>query len=177
VQLIAALLHEPDLLVLDEPFAGLDPVNMRLLRDLILAEHRRGATILFSTHVMVHAEEICEHVVMIHRGRKVLDDSLASIRRRHDPRTIHFEPLDSGADPAALRAVPGVEAVTRNGNGYRVDLIEGSDPARAMREITAMIPSARVELDRPTLEDVFLRIVAGEGARQTRQEWSSEIRG
>ena len=76
VQLIAAVLHEPDLLILDEPFSGLDPVNMRLLRELILAEHRRGATIIFSTHVMVHAEEICNHIVMLHKGCKVLDEEL-----------------------------------------------------------------------------------------------------
>ncbi len=94
VQLIAAVLHEPDLLIFDEPFSGLDPVNMRLLRDLILAEHRRGATILFSTHVMVQAEEICDHIIMLNRGRKVLDESLASIRQRHDPRAIRFEPFD-----------------------------------------------------------------------------------
>src|SRR5947207_2717271 len=75
VQLIAAILHQPELLILDEPFSGLDPVNTRLLRDLILAEHRRGATILFSTHIMVQAEELCEHIVMLHRGRKVLDES------------------------------------------------------------------------------------------------------
>ena len=77
VQILAAIIHEPDLLILDEPFSGLDPVSTRLLRDLILEEHRRGATILFSTHVMPQAEEICQHVVMIHRGRKVLDEPMS----------------------------------------------------------------------------------------------------
>src|SRR3984893_5122781 len=94
VQFLAAIIHEPDLLILDEPFSGLDPISMRLLRDVILEEHRRGATILFSTHVMPQAEEICQHVVMIHRGRKVLDEDLAAIGRRYDPRTIWFDPLD-----------------------------------------------------------------------------------
>ena len=103
VQLLAAVLHEPDLLILDEPFSGLDPVNMRLLRDLILAEHRRGATILFSTHVMVQAEEMCDHIVMLHKGRKVLDEDLPSIRRRHDPRALVFEPFERGADAARAR--------------------------------------------------------------------------
>src|SRR5690348_5063725 len=101
VQFIAAVLQEPDLLILDEPFSGLDPVNMRLLRDLILAEHKRGATIIFSTHVMVQAEELCEPIVMMHKGRKVLDEDLASIRRRHDPRTLIFEPFERGADSSA----------------------------------------------------------------------------
>ena len=97
VQFLAAIIHQPDLLILDEPFSGLDPVSARLLRSLVREEHQRGATILLSTHVMAHAEE-CGHVVMIHRGRKVLDDSVAAIRRRYDPRTIHFEPLEPGAD-------------------------------------------------------------------------------
>ena len=92
VQFLAAIIHQPDLLILDEPFSGLDPVSARLLRELVREEHRRGATILLSTHVMTHAEEICEHVVMIHRGRKVLDDSVAG-----DP-----PPLRSADDP--LRA-------------------------------------------------------------------------
>ena len=111
VQFLAAIVHQPDLLILDEPFSGLDPVSSRLLRELVLEEHRRGATILLSTHVMTQAEDMCEHVVMIHRGRKVLDDSVAAIRRRYDPRTIRFEPLDAAADLAPIRALPEVERI------------------------------------------------------------------
>ena len=89
LQFIAAVIHEPDLLILDEPFSGLDPVNMRLLRDLVLEQHRRGATIIFSTHVMHQAEQICDHVVMINDGDKVLDETLAGdpapVRPAHDP--------------------------------------------------------------------------------------------
>src|SRR5205823_14664110 len=70
VQFLAAIIHRPDLVILDEPFSGLDPVSARLLRDLILEEHRRGATILFSTPVMQQAEDICQQVVMMHQGRK-----------------------------------------------------------------------------------------------------------
>jgi len=113
IQFIASVIHQPDLLILDEPFSGLDPVNMRLLRDLVLAEHRRGATVIFSTHVMVQAEQICEHVVMIHEGRKRLDDRLADVKRRYDPRTIRFEPLDPESGPDPLRAVHGVASVRR----------------------------------------------------------------
>ncbi|MEL6741471.1 MAG: ATP-binding cassette domain-containing protein, partial [Planctomycetota bacterium] len=72
VQFIASVLHEPDLLILDEPFSGLDPVNMRLLRDLIREQHEGGRTVIFSTHVMVQAEQLCDHIVMIHNGKKVL---------------------------------------------------------------------------------------------------------
>jgi ABC-2 type transport system ATP-binding protein len=158
VQLIAAVLHEPDLLIFDEPFSGLDPVNMRLLRDLILAEHRRGATILFSTHVMVQAEEICDHIIMLNRGRKVLDESLASIRQRHDPRAIRFEPFDGDTDLSPLRAIAGVADVVREGASYRIDLAEGADAVRTLRAIAASTRPARLELQRPTLEDIFITL-------------------
>ena len=84
IQIVAATIHEPDLLILDEPFSGLDPVSTRLLREQIQAEHKRGATVLFSTHVMPQAEEICDHVVMVHRGQKVLDDPVSTILRPRD---------------------------------------------------------------------------------------------
>ncbi len=159
VQFIAAILHQPDLLILDEPFSGLDPVNMRLLRDVILAEHRRGATILFSTHVMVQAEEICDHIVMLNRGRKVLDESLSSIRRRHDPRALAFEPFEREADVRALQGVDGVSSVTRDGSTYRIDMREGADPVGVMRSVAQTIPPARLELHRPSLEDIFIGLV------------------
>jgi ABC-2 type transport system ATP-binding protein len=159
VQLIAAILHQPDLLILDEPFSGLDPVNMRLLRDVIQAEHRRGATVLFSTHVMVQAEEICDHIVMLNRGRKVLDENLSSIRRRHDPRALVFEPFEREADVSVLRGLDGVANVTRDGGTYRVDMREGADPVGVMRRVAQAIPPARLELHRPSLEDIFIGLV------------------
>jgi ABC-2 type transport system ATP-binding protein len=168
VQFLAAIIHQPDLLILDEPFSGLDPVSSRLLRDLVREEHRRGATILLSTHVMTQAEDMCEHVVMIHHGRKVLDDSVAAIRRRYDPRTIRFEPLDPAADLAPLRAISAVEQV-EDGSGsaraglpasFDIRLAEGADPGSAIRQITAAVTPARIELARPRLEDIFISLVS-----------------
>jgi ABC-2 type transport system ATP-binding protein len=151
-------------LILDEPFSGLDPVSTRLLKELILAEHRRGTTVLFSTHVMPQAEELCDHVVMIHRGRKVLDDPVTSILRPHDSRALTFEPLEANADVGAVRALPEIEGCTAVGNGYEVALRDGVDPARAMQSVTAAVRVARIELKRPTLEDVFVGIVAADAA-------------
>lgn len=165
VQFLATVLHEPDLLILDEPFSGLDPVNMRLVRELILEQHARGRTVLFSTHVMSQAEEICDHVVMIHDGVKVLDAPLGEVRRRHDPRRLLFEPLDPSSPPDALAAVPGVRRVEASARGeglWTVDLMEGADPSETLRRLVAILPPARVEVDRPSLEDVFVGIVAGE---------------
>jgi len=162
LQFISAVIHEPDLIILDEPFSGLDPVNMRLLRDLVLDEHRRGATIIFSTHVMHQAEQICDHVVMINDGRKVLDKSLVGIRAEYDPRTILFEPLDSGADLEPLRRLDGVQEVTRTNGAFEIALADGLEPSSAMAGIVSALPAARVELNRPTLEDVFIRIVSAD---------------
>jgi len=178
IQFVAAIIHEPDLLILDEPFSGLDPVSMRQLRDLVVAEHRRGATILFSTHVMPQAEEICDHVVMIHRGRKVLDDPVSDIRRRYDPRAIVFEPLQTGADVGRVRALPEVESLTQVDGGYEVLLRPGSDPAGAIERLTAAVPVARVELKRPRLEDIFVQIVnEGRGTTQADESLRAELQG
>ena len=170
VQFVAAVIHQPELLILDEPFSGLDPVNMRLLRELVLAEHRRGATVIFSTHVMIQAEEICDHVVMINAGDKVLDETVAGIHRRFDPHTIELEPLLDGADPAVVSALPAVRSVTTGNGGWEVSLVDGADPASAIRDLVAALPVARVELRRPTLEDVFVQLVAGAGAASGEDE-------
>jgi ABC-2 type transport system ATP-binding protein len=161
VQVLAAMIHQPDLLVLDEPFSGLDPVNQRLLRDLVLEEHRRGATVLFSTHAMVHAEQLCDHIVMIHRGGKVLDETMSGIRARFDPRSLLFEPFDPAADVTALSRVPGVQSVRRDGGAWEIGLAEGTNPAAAIRAVASAVAPARIEVRRPTLEDVFVAIVSG----------------
>jgi ABC-2 type transport system ATP-binding protein len=163
VQFIAAIIHQPDLLILDEPFSGQDPVSVRVLRERIEHEHRRGATVLLSTHVMANAEEMCQHVVMIHQGRKVLDESMIGLRRQFDPRTIHFEPLDPDADPLPLRAVHGVERISRHEGHFTITMSAGVDPAGAIGRLAMTVAPARVELARLRLEDVFIRIVA-EGA-------------
>ena len=164
VQLVVATIHKPDLLVLDEPFSGLDPVSTRMLRDLIIEEHRRGATILFSTHVMPQAEEICQHIIMVHEGRKVLDDALATIRSRYDPRSVQLDPLDPAADTTVLSSIPEVERVEGTDRGVEILLRDGTDPAAAMRRIMETAPASRIELTRPRLEDIFIRIVAGGGS-------------
>lgn len=163
IQFISTVIHEPELLILDEPFSGLDPVNMRLLRDLVQEQHQRGATILFSTHVMAQAEHLCDHVLMIHRGEKVLDEAPADIRRRFDPHTLELEPLDPEARPESLESLDVVRAVTRRGNAWEVSLEPEADVRAAIPAVVARVPAARVELRRPSLEDVFVQLVASSG--------------
>ena len=163
IQFISTVIHEPELLILDEPFSGLDPVNMRLLRDLVQEQHQRGATILFSTHVMAQAEHLCDHVLMIHRGEKVLDEAPADIRRRFDPHTLELEPLDPDARPESLESLDVVRTVARRGNVWEVSLEPEAEVRVAIPAVVARVPAARVELRRPSLEDVFVQMVAGSG--------------
>jgi ABC-2 type transport system ATP-binding protein len=163
IQFVASILHRPELLILDEPFSGLDPVSVRLLKDVINEEKRRGTTILFSTHVMAQAEELCDRVVMIHKGSKVLDESMSKLRRRYDAARVIFEPLDPAADIGALRSVPGVGAVVARGDEYELQLAAGTDPAAVIRDAAARVVPARVEIARLRLEDMFVSIVRGGG--------------
>jgi ABC-2 type transport system ATP-binding protein len=161
VQFVAAAIHHPDLLILDEPFSGLDPVNQRLMRDLVFEEHRRGATVLFSTHIMVHAEQLCDRVVMIHRGKKVLDQTMAGIHETFDPRQIQFEPLAPDADIGRLRGVPGVVSAVPDGSVWNIALDRHAEPAAVIPALVTAVTPSRVEIRRPTLEDVFVSIVTG----------------
>jgi len=165
IQFISSVIHEPELLILDEPFSGLDPVNMRLLRDLIRELHDGGTTIIFSTHVMVQAEQLCDHIVMIARGKKVLDDSLAGIRTRFDAGAVLFEPAGSSFDVESLRGLSLIETIRPAKDAspghalYEVKLAGGTNATDAIAAITASTPTSRIEVSRPTLEDVFIELV------------------
>jgi len=160
VQFVGTIINQPDLIILDEPFGGLDPVSVRLLKDLIAEENQqRGATILFSTHVMEHAEEMCNHIVMIHKGRKVLDEPMAGLRRQFDTRTVHLEPLDPQADLSRLNALPGVEQIRITEGGCEVRLTAELNPEAAIRQLAAAVAPARIEFARVRLEDVFVGLV------------------
>jgi len=166
VQFLAAVLHEPQLLILDEPLTGLDPVSALLLRQVIRAEHDRGTTIVLSTHAMEQAEEVCDHIVMINHGRKVLDDTVAAIRGHYDPQVIRLEPLQERVDDAALRLLPEVARVARDGaGGFEIHLVRGADPGDAIARVAALVPARRIELAHRRLEEIFISIVsAAQGA-------------
>tara|TARA_R110002073_G_scaffold1715_3_gene12407 strand:- start:164345 stop:165337 length:993 start_codon:yes stop_codon:yes gene_type:complete len=161
VQFVASVLHDPDLIILDEPFSGLDPVNMRLLRKLIDDQHSAGKTVIFSTHVMYQAEQLCDHIVMIHEGAKVLDDTLDDIRTRFDPRAIHVDPVGGLGMSDQIAQVNGVAHVSPVENALEVVLDNDVDPQIAMKTILDAYPMNRIEIKRPTLEDVFIEIVTG----------------
>ncbi len=175
VQFLSTIIHDPDLIILDEPFSGLDPVNMRLLRDLIDELQQAGKTIIFSTHVMQQAEQLCDRVIMINRGYKVLDATLEEIRSQFDPRTILVEPIDGELEASRLYALPGVQSVEVSGAVHELSFTDGTDPASAIRSITEALPVRRVELRRPTLEDVFVELATRDG-EQSEHELRQSLR-
>ncbi|MEM7327755.1 MAG: ATP-binding cassette domain-containing protein [Pseudomonadota bacterium] len=158
VQILSALAHRPDFLILDEPFSGLDPVNQQALEDLIIDEHKRGATIVFSTHVMEHAERLCEKIVMMARGRKVfdgtLDEGFAALGR-----AVHIGVSD-GFDLHAALAPSGFDA-QREGDHWRISLSpaqSSQDALRAAIDLGAPITSFTPQEAR--LRDVFVSLVS-----------------
>jgi ABC-2 type transport system ATP-binding protein len=110
---------------------------------------------------MQHAEQLCDHVVMIHRGEKVLDQTMAGIRETFDPHRILFEPLDPSFDVERLRSVPGVVSLSRDGSAWDVALDRDVDASAVIPRLVAAAVPSRIEVRRPTLEDVFLSIVSG----------------
>ena len=162
VQILATLAHRPDFLILDEPFSGLDPVNQQVLEDLIRAEHARGATILFSTHVMEHAERLCDRIVMMARGRKVFDGTLpeafASLEKGA---SIEVETgFDLGTALAAKGFAAQRAADRGHGDAWRIALPKGVGPQDALRAaIEAGAPITGFAPDEARLRDVFVSLV------------------
>ena len=162
LQFIGAVLHEPSLLILDEPFSGLDPVNRRLLSSVVRQLKESGTTILFSTHQMEQAEDLCDQVLLIHKGEKVLDETMSQIHSRFDPRTILAQPANSiDAATQALKVVAGIESMrwSLEQKSFEIRLLEGVDPQHAMVDMMRATPLRRVELQRATLDDVFVKLV------------------
>ncbi len=156
VQIGATLLHEPELIILDEPFSGLDPVNARMLRELIFDMKEDGRTIIFSTHVLFQAEQICERFFMINRGQKVLDATLGEIREQFDPRTLLVRSADDRFNPNSF---DGVRTSSFLNGEHEVHIDPGHDPVEVMRTMLADSPLQKVELRQPSLDDIFISLV------------------
>jgi ABC-2 type transport system ATP-binding protein len=173
VQFLAAVIHEPELLILDEPFSGLDPVNAVVLDRLIRELRANGVTILLCTHLMHQAETVCDRFVLIHKGRKRLDATLAQVRERFDPRELHYEPLRATPELAPqLARLPGVLAVrpSDDGHGWRLSLGADAAPEELFRRLLDLGPARALELARVTLDHVFVRVVReAEGERAAQQ--------
>ena len=167
VQFISAVVSRPRLLILDEPFSGLDPVNAESLRDAVLALRREGTTVVFSTHDMSAAEKLCDRICMIFKGRKVLDGTLDAIQQQYGHDTVRVR-LGGGA--AVLSGIPGIDAVNDHGNFQ--DLRCSVDPQILLRTLVERTPVLQFEVAKPSLHDIFVRI-----ARPTAEDLRNDIDG
>jgi ABC-2 type transport system ATP-binding protein len=164
VQFIATVIPEPRLLILDEPFSGLDPVSAEAIRSAILDLRRRGVTVILSTHDMYLAESLCDYIFMIFRGRKVLDGTLNSIQERYGDDTIQ---VTANGGAGVLQSLPGVEQVRDLGQVQELRLARGADPQDVLRALLDQTRVSSFSLKKPTLHDIFLRI-AGPSAGEAK---------
>jgi ABC-2 type transport system ATP-binding protein len=163
VQFIAAVIPEPKLLILDEPFGGLDPVSADTIRSALLDLRRRGVTVILSTHDMNLAETMCDYIFMIFRGRKVLDGTLTSIQDRYMEDTIRVT-VSGGF--ATVEHLAGVQQIRDLGQVQELQLKRGADAQEVLRALVAQARVTSFSLMKPSLHDIFLRI-AGPAAEET----------
>jgi ABC-2 type transport system ATP-binding protein len=163
IQFVAAVMHDPDLVILDEPFSGLDPVNQELFKGILLELKQGGKAVIFSTHQMEQAEKLSDDLCLINRGRVVLQGSVRDVKRRHGSNTLAVE---FEGDGAFLETLPGVRRAILYGNQAELQL----DDHPRLRELVAVI-NERVELRsfelrEPSLQSIFLEVVGGVRAGQ-----------
>lgn len=159
VQFIATVVSQPELVILDEPFTGLDPVNADVIREAILSLRDKGTTVILSTHDMSVAEKMCDFIFMIFKGRKVLDGTLASIQDQFGSDTIRIR-TENGA--SAFANIEGVEKVTDFGQLQELRVTPDSDPQQIITQVMARTRVTSFELTRPSLHDIFVRIAGPE---------------
>jgi ABC-2 type transport system ATP-binding protein len=164
VQFISTLLHDPDLVIFDEPFAGLDPVNAEVVLDTVLDLRRRGRTILFSTHIMEQAEKLCDSICIIARGRKLVDDTLTRVKEAHGGRNLIVAFDGSRGSSARVFGEPRLVARLQDFGRYaEIELAPGAD---AQEILKALVESgarlSRFELAAPSLHKIFVDLVGPE---------------
>lgn len=155
VQIIAALIHDPQLVILDEPFTGLDPVNLKAVKDLILDLKKNGKTILISTHMMDQLERICDRIFMLHRGVGVLHGSVGEIKSRYGKNTIILE------YEGELKDIPGVKKIDHSSNYAELILEAEGDPQEVLKRLVTEVRVSRFEISAPSLNEIFIEVVEG----------------
>jgi len=155
IQIIAAICHDPGFIILDEPFSGLDPVNMKLVKDLIIQLGKEGKTILISTHMMDQVERMCDRILMIHKGSGVLYGSVGEIKSRFGKNTIFLE------FEGQLENIAGVKKINYSGNYAELILEEGADAQNVLKNIVSMVRVNKFEISMPSLNEIFIQVVEG----------------
>ncbi len=155
VQFIITIIDRPEIIILDEPFSGLDPVNTEIIREVILGLRKDGSTVIFSTHDMAVAEKMCDFIFMIYKGQKVLDGTLRSIQDVYGQDTVRLQ-TEMGTE--ALKGVAGIDKVNDFGQVQEIRLLPDTDPQSILKQVLEKTRVDRFEMSAPTLEEIFIRI-------------------
>jgi ABC-2 type transport system ATP-binding protein len=156
-QIIATLIHKPELVIIDEPFSGLDPVNTQMVKNVLIDLRRQGATIIMSTHQMHQVEEMCDRILLVNHGRVVLYGDLDDIRHQYSG---HAVLVRTEGD---LPAIPGVESIVTHNSALKLTLSPGTSPQDVLRGLVAQdVTLEQFEIATPTLDEIFIRVVQGE---------------
>ncbi len=156
VQLIGTVLHKPEILILDEPFSGLDPLNQEMFREFLIESRQQGKSVLFSTHGMELAERMCDHICLISNGRAVLTGELRTIKRRLSNNSFR---LVAEGDLAGLAKVPGVEQVLVQDRGAKLLLAPDAEGAAVLRQVVQLVNVREFRSEEPELEEIFIKAV------------------
>jgi ABC-2 type transport system ATP-binding protein len=165
IQFIATIVHDPDLLILDEPFSGLDPINVNLIRNFLIEFRGQHKTIIFSTHVLEQAEKLCDHICLITKSKKVLDGNLKELKRRFAGNVIR---VSTDATAEALRAISGVTSVSPVNGEFHVTLGDGVAPRTIIQSLFEKHRVDAFSEKEPELEEIYLKAVADAGLEETR---------
>lgn len=155
VQILGTIIHDPDLVILDEPFSGLDPVNRDVMRDTIVQMKTEGRTVIFSTHVMEQAEQLCDRMMMIHKAELAFEGTIAEVKQGLD-KGIQIE---YDGDGSVLKDMPGLDRLNDNNKAAEIFLKPGQDPQDALRWMVERLTIRSFDLSEPSLHEVFVRTV------------------
>ena len=153
LQFVTTILHKPDIIILDEIFSGLDPINIELIKNVLLDLKREGKTILFSTHVMEQAEKLCDHICMISQGQKVLDGTIADVKAQFGRNAVQ---IGFEGDGKFIRGLPGVSEMTEFNNYVEVQLEDGTQPDSILKAAVDKLTISRFEVMEPSLYEIFI---------------------
>ncbi|MBN2294607.1 MAG: ATP-binding cassette domain-containing protein [Pirellulales bacterium] len=161
LQFVVTAISDPDLLILDEPFSGLDPVNLELMRDIMLRMREAGKTVIFSTHMMEQAEKLCDFILLIDKGKKIIDGTLDEIRSTY-PRSSIMAELEGETD--FVTALPMVRGMEHDGRKLEITLTEDGDPQDLLRGLVEKVRVRSFEEKVPSLHEIFVDLVRGHDA-------------
>ena len=164
IQFIATVIHQPDLIILDEPFSGLDPVNTKLLKDIMLEMKKQGNTIIFSTHRMEQVEMISDNICLINKAEKVLEGNLNWIKQQYGKNTIV---LDYVGDASFIKDIPEIEKTDDYGKFMEIKLKEQTDPQDLLKRLVDKIRVNKFEVREPSLNAIFIDKVGEKNAQDT----------